>query len=107
MNDMLSLGAVAMTAGSEDIASRVLKGAAHGGFISTKTRRKKQKEWQDQVIAEAKEIAAKNPRLTQDDMAAKVQERWLPFWPRLPGRNLIIACLSAAQADGRLPKRPK
>jgi hypothetical protein len=44
MDDMLSLGAVAMTAGSEDLASRVLKGGARGGSRSAETRRKTQKD---------------------------------------------------------------
>jgi hypothetical protein len=81
MDDMLSLGATAMTAGNKDIALRVLNGGVLGGQKSTKTRREPQKKWQDQVIAVASEITGKNNRLTQDDLATKIQEHWHPGWP--------------------------
>jgi hypothetical protein len=107
MDDMLSLGATAMTAGNKDIASRVLKGGARRGHGSTKTRRRKQKEWQDCVLTVAKEITQKNNGLTQDDLATKIEERWQSSWPRLPTRKPVIAFLSKAQSDERLPRRPK
>jgi hypothetical protein len=105
MDDMLSLGATAMTAGNKDIALRVLKGGALGGHESTKTRRRKQKEWQACVLTVAKEITQKNNGLTQDDLATKIAERWQSSWPRLPTRKPVIAFLSKAQGDGRLPRR--
>lgn len=107
MDDMLSLGATAMTAGNKDIALRVLKGGALGGRGSTKTRRRQQKEWQDCALTVANEITQKNNRLTQDDLATKIAEHWHSDWARLPGHNSVIAFLSTAQSDGRLPRRPK
>lgn len=108
MDDMLSLGAKAMTAGNKDIALRVIKGGGRGGDNSTITRREQQKAWQDRVLMEATKIIQKNNRLTQDDLGTKIAERWQPGWPRLPTRKPVIAFLSIAESDGRLPpRRPK
>jgi hypothetical protein len=107
MDDMLSLGATAMTAGNKDIASRVLNGGVLGGHRSTETRRQTQKDWQARALTVAKEIVGKNSRLTQDDLATKIQGHWHSSWPRLPGRKSIIDLLSKAQGDGRLPRHPK
>jgi hypothetical protein len=107
MDDMLSLGATAMTAGNKDIASRVLKGGAYGGSRSAELRRETQKKWQDCVLTAAKEITQKNNGLTQDDLATKITEHWQSSWPRLPTRKPVIAFLSKAQSDGRLPRRTK
>jgi hypothetical protein len=102
IDDMLSLGATAVAAGSETIASSVIKGGTDGGLKSAEVRQKKQKNWEDRVLAEAGELLKKNGRLTQDDITTKLQERRLPG---LPGRTRIITFLSQAQRDGRLPKR--
>jgi hypothetical protein len=107
MEDMLSLGATAMTAGNKDIALRVLNGGVRGGQKSTETRRQTQKDWQARVLTVAKGIVGKNSRLTQDDLATKIQGHWHSSWPRLPGRKSIIDLLSKAQGDGRLPRHPK
>jgi hypothetical protein len=107
MDDMLSLGSTAMTAGSKDIALRVLKEAGRGGRGSTDTRRRKRREWQDQAITVAKEIVGKNKTLTQDDLATIIEKRWHSSWPRLRGRKSVINLISEAQKDGRLPRRPQ
>jgi hypothetical protein len=107
IDDMMSLGAVAITAGNEDIALRVLKGAGRGGRGSTDTRRRKRREWQDQAITVAKEIVGKNKTLTQDDLATIIEKRWHSSWPRLRGRKSVINLISEAQKDGRLPRRPQ
>jgi hypothetical protein len=107
MDDMLSLGATAMTAGNEDIALRVLNGGVRGGRRSTEVRRQTQRDWQDLVLTLAKEITQKNNRLTQDDLATKITDRWQKGWPKLPTRKLVIAFLSTAQSKGWLPRRPK
>jgi hypothetical protein len=107
MDDMLSLGATAMTAGNKDIALRVLNGGVRGGNRSTVTRRQTQKEWQALALTLATGITQKNNRLTQDDLETKIRDRWQKGWPRLPGRKSIIDLLSKAQGDGRLPRHPK
>ena len=109
MDDMLSLGATAMTAGSKDIASRVITGSSHGGFKGSKTRQNKQKVWQDRFLEWARELYQKNKSLTQEDYETKIRERWQSRWPppepQLPTRKVVIALISEAWKDGRLPKR--
>jgi hypothetical protein len=103
IDDMLELGARAVAAGSETIASRVIQGAIDGGLKSATTRQIKQKEWQDRVLPAAEKLFKKNGRLTQNDLATKLESSL----PGLPGRKQIIAFLSQAQNDGRLSKRTR
>jgi hypothetical protein len=83
IDDMLTIGSVAVMAGKEELVS---KWGGDGGHVGTATRRKQQKQWQDKVLAVAAELLEKNGRPTQDDLATKLRERWQSSWPRLPHR---------------------
>jgi hypothetical protein len=105
IDDVGGLSALATTVGYESVVSRVMEGATAGGLKSAKTRQERQKAWRGLVLALAGEILAKNLRLTQDDLVAKLRERWKPEWPRLPVHWRVVAFLSQAERDGLLPKR--
>jgi hypothetical protein len=107
IDDMLSLGATAMVAGNEDIARSVINGGRLGGQLSAEIRRGNQRAWQVQTLKLATDIVQKNGRLTLDDLAAKISERWEPTWPRLPGDKMIIAFLSQCRRNRTLPERTR
>jgi hypothetical protein len=107
VDDMLSLGAIAMLAGNADIESRVLSGGSKGGNKSAEVRRKKQREWQDKVLELANAMRTKNGRLTQEDLVSGVRQKWKPDWPALPTDKSIKALFSKATKSGALRQKAR
>jgi hypothetical protein len=105
IDDSMTMGAFAALSGDESLKSLVSQRARAAGLKSAETRRTQQKAWRDLVLTEAGRLLEKNRTLTQDELATLLHKRWPKGGPRLPGRREIIAFLSQAVNDGRLPKR--
>ena len=87
-------------------AQKVKAGASAGGSKSGESRRQKRANtWEPIAKKMAIGIYAKNPSLSQDDIATDIQHEWIHEEPRAPGHATLKKLISNMYKAGELPKK--
>ena len=88
------------------IESEMLKSrGASGGKESGKARLIEADDWRAYALARAKSIRAKNPTLSQRELADKIPLQWDSATPCRP--SMLIRLISKWENEGKLPRRKR
>lgn len=81
--------------------------AAAAGQKSAETRREKAERWRQGALALAKVLRAKQPYLSQDDLASEIVGSWKDEHVILPNHATIVVFIREKERTGELSKQEK
>jgi hypothetical protein len=102
MDDLLSLGSVAMLGKEMKVGFSALERSQKGGKNSGATRREKGDLWKATAAQMAKEIRGAHPGWSQDDVSSEIIALWKEEEP--PGHTSVKGLISRMERDDELPR---